>query len=162
MLSLSAFGGSESLKAADLFSPGTGFWTLAGTVTQPIFEGGILLHKERAARAALDQAAAQYSSTVVTAFQNVADALRALQTDADAVRIANDSEFGLGGSVWSRDAERALGVARKVNSGTIGVNGYMPSLGSPFGGVKASGMGREFGPEAIGAYQQFKSIYVMG
>ena len=83
-------------------------------------------------------------------------------SDADAVRIANDSEFGLGGSVWSRDAERALGVARKVNSGTIGVNGYMPSLGSPFGGVKASGMGREFGPEAIGAYQQFKSIYVMG
>ena len=82
-------------------------------------------------------------------------------SDADAVRIANDSEFGLGGSVWSRDAERALGVARKVNSGTIGVNGYMPSLGSPFGGVKASGMGREFGPEAIGAYQQYKSIYVM-
>ncbi len=84
------------------------------------------------------------------------------ETDADAVRIANDSEFGLGGSVWSRDAERALGVARKVNTGTIGVNGYMPSLGSPFGGVKASGMGREFGPEALSAYQQFKSIYVMG
>lgn len=81
--------------------------------------------------------------------------------DADAVRIANDSEFGLGGSVWSGDAERALGIARRVRSGTIGVNGYMPSLGSPFGGVKGSGMGREFGPEAIGAYQQLKSIYVM-
>ncbi len=82
--------------------------------------------------------------------------------DADAVRIANDSQFGLGGSVWSDDAERAIGVARRVKSGTVGVNGYMPSLGSPFGGVKASGMGREFGPEAIGAYQQLKSIYVMG
>lgn len=82
--------------------------------------------------------------------------------DAEAVRIANDSEFGLAGSVWSTDAERALGVARRVQTGTIGINGYMPSLGAPFGGVKASGMGREFGPEAIGAYQQMKSIYVMG
>lgn len=86
----------------------------------------------------------------------------AYRDDADAIRIANDSEFGLGGSVWSADAERALGVARKVSSGTVGINGYMPSLGAPFGGVKASGMGREFGPEAIGAYQQLKSIYVMG
>ena len=84
------------------------------------------------------------------------------QDDADAIRIANDSQFGLGGSIWSPDSERALGVARRVNSGTVGINGYMPSLGSPFGGVKASGMGREFGPEAIGAYQQYKSTYVMG
>lgn len=82
--------------------------------------------------------------------------------DADAVRIANDSDFGLGGSVWSSDAERALGVARQVESGTVGVNGYMPSLGAPFGGIKGSGLGREFGPEAVGAYQQLKSIYVMG
>jgi len=82
--------------------------------------------------------------------------------DDDAVRIANDSVFGLGGSVWSPDADRALDVARRVQSGTVGINGYMPSLGSPFGGVKASGIGREFGPEAIGAYQHVKSIYVMG
>ena len=82
--------------------------------------------------------------------------------DADAIRIANDSAFGLGGSVWSADPQRALGVARRVQSGTVGINGYMPSLGSPFGGVKASGIGREFGPEAVGAYQQLKSIYVMG
>ncbi len=80
----------------------------------------------------------------------------------DAVRIANDSQFGLGGSVWSADSAHATDIARKVQSGTVGVNGYMPSLGSPFGGVKASGLGREFGPEAIGAYQNTKSIYVMG
>jgi geranial dehydrogenase len=79
----------------------------------------------------------------------------------DAVRIANDSQFGLGGSVWSADSAHATDVARKVASGTVGVNGYMPSLGAPFGGVKASGIGREFGPEAIGAYQNTKSIYVM-
>jgi geranial dehydrogenase len=80
----------------------------------------------------------------------------------EAIRIANDSEYGLGGSVWSADSEHAKAVAHRVESGTVGVNGYMPSLGSPFGGVKASGLGREFGPEAIGSYQNLKSIYVMG
>lgn len=84
------------------------------------------------------------------------------QNDDEAVRIANDSEFGLGGSVWSTDSERAVAIARRVESGTVGINGYMPSLGSPFGGVKASGLGSEFGPEAIGNYQKVKSIYVMG
>ncbi len=80
----------------------------------------------------------------------------------DALRIANDSQFGLGGSVWSADTAHATDVARKVQSGTVGVNGYMPSLGAPFGGIKGSGMGREFGPETILAYQNIKSIYVMG
>ena len=64
--------------------------------------------------------------------------------------------------MWSADSEHAKAVAHRVESGTVGVNGYMPSLGSPFGGVKASGLGREFGPEAIGSYQNLKSIYVMG
>ncbi len=82
--------------------------------------------------------------------------------DAEAIRIANDSAYGLGGSVWSSDEQRARGVARRVQTGSIGINGYIPSIGSPFGGVKASGLGREFGPEALGSYQQWKSIYVMG
>lgn len=81
--------------------------------------------------------------------------------DADAVRIANSSEFGLGGTVWGKDEARALGVAKRVNTGTIGINGYAPAVGSPFGGVKASGMGRELGPEALQAYLQYKSTYVM-
>jgi len=80
----------------------------------------------------------------------------------DAVRIANSSQFGLGGSVWSSDQGHAIDVARRVESGTVGVNGYMPSLGSPFGGIKASGMGSEFGPETLAGYQRTKSIYVMG
>ena len=79
-----------------------------------------------------------------------------------AVQLANDSDYGLGGSVWSADSAHALEVAWQVESGTVGVNGYMPSLGAPFVGIKASGLGREFGPEAIGAYQSTKSIYVMG
>jgi geranial dehydrogenase len=84
------------------------------------------------------------------------------EQEADAIRIANDSDFGLGGSVWSGDSDHALSVARRIESGTVGVNGYMPSLGAPFGGVKGSGIGREFGPETITAYQNTKSIYVMG
>jgi geranial dehydrogenase len=84
------------------------------------------------------------------------------QDEADAIRIANDSIYGLGGSVWSKDAARARNVAAQVQTGTIGINGYVPSIGSPFGGVKASGLGRELGPEALGGYQQMKSTYVMG
>jgi NodT family efflux transporter outer membrane factor (OMF) lipoprotein len=87
-INLSANGGSQALQFAQLFAPGTGYFTLAASLTQPIFEGGTLLHKTRGARAAYDQAAAQYKSTVITAFQNVADSLRAIQADADAVKTA--------------------------------------------------------------------------
>lgn len=79
--------------------------------------------------------------------------------DEDAVRIANDSEFGLGGSVWTSDSDRGLGVARRVQTGTIGVNTYLPDPAAPFGGIKASGLGRELGPEAVSHYQQIQSIF---
>lgn len=79
--------------------------------------------------------------------------------DDEAVRIANDSDYGLGGSVWSADPERAMGVARRVQTGTIGINSYLNDLHAPFGGVKASGLGRELGPEGLSAFQQLKSIY---
>lgn len=82
--------------------------------------------------------------------------------DDEAVRIANHSQFGLGGSVWGVDHDRALAVARRIETGTIGINGYQPALGAPFGGVKASGIGREFGPEAVASYQSLKSIYLLG
>jgi geranial dehydrogenase len=81
--------------------------------------------------------------------------------EEEAISLANDSEFGLGGSVWSADSEHALKVANQVNSGTVGVNGYVPSIGAPFGGVKASGIGREIGPEAVDDYQILKSTYIM-
>jgi acyl-CoA reductase-like NAD-dependent aldehyde dehydrogenase len=77
----------------------------------------------------------------------------------DAVAIANDSDFGLGGSVWSRDAERAQDVARRVQTGSIGINHYMLDPTAPFGGVKASGIGRELGPEGLAAYFDLQSIY---
>ncbi|MFD6288453.1 aldehyde dehydrogenase [Streptomyces sp. NPDC060205] len=77
----------------------------------------------------------------------------------DAVRIANDSEYGLGGSVWTDDDERGMRVARRMQTGTVGLNHYTVDPAAPFGGIKASGLGREFGPEALRNYQQVKSIY---
>lgn len=77
----------------------------------------------------------------------------------DAISIANDSEYGLGGTVWSADLERATRVATALETGTVGINGYLPDPGAPFGGVKRSGLGREFGPEGLAAYQQTTSIY---
>lgn len=71
-----------------IFGAGTGFWDLGGSATQSVFQGGILLHRERAARAAYVQASEQYRSTVLTAFQNVADTLNALQQDADWLKSA--------------------------------------------------------------------------
>ncbi|MET0199746.1 aldehyde dehydrogenase [Rhodococcus sp. RS1C4] len=79
--------------------------------------------------------------------------------EADAIRIANDTDFGLGGTVWTSDDERGYGVAKQIRTGTIGINRYMVDPGSPFGGVKDSGIGRELGPDALGNFQQFKSIY---
>jgi aldehyde dehydrogenase (NAD+) len=78
----------------------------------------------------------------------------------DAVRIANDSDFGLGGSVWTTDAARGEDVARRVQTGTIGINSYLPDPAAPFGGVKASGLGRELGPEGLASYQAIQSIYL--
>jgi acyl-CoA reductase-like NAD-dependent aldehyde dehydrogenase len=79
--------------------------------------------------------------------------------DEQAVQIANDSSYGLGGSVWSADESRGLDVARRVRTGTIGVNYYQIDLGAPFGGMKDSGIGRELGPEGITNYLEYKSMY---
>ena len=87
-ITLSADAGSMALTAGKIFAGGTGFWDLSAGITQPIFEGGTLKHRERAARAAYVQAAEQYRSTVITAFQNVADTLHALQQDAAGLRAA--------------------------------------------------------------------------
>ena len=80
-------------------------------------------------------------------------------TYADAVRIANDSDYGLAGTVWTSDVETGLAVARGVRTGTYGINTYTMDFAAPFGGFKASGLGREFGPEGLGQYTELKSIY---
>jgi NodT family efflux transporter outer membrane factor (OMF) lipoprotein len=109
---LSASGGSMATQVSQLFKSGNGFWSLAGGITQPLFEGGALLHKKRAAEAAYDEAAAQYRATVIAAFQNVADTLQALQFDADALQAAAEAE---------RSAADSLAIVRRqVELGDIG------------------------------------------
>jgi NodT family efflux transporter outer membrane factor (OMF) lipoprotein len=87
-IQLTANAGSTALAIGEAFKSGTGFWNLGAAVTAPIFQGGTLLHQQRAAKAAYVQAAEQYRSTVLTAFQNVADTLTALEQDAEGLKAA--------------------------------------------------------------------------
>jgi aldehyde dehydrogenase (NAD+) len=80
------------------------------------------------------------------------------EDDADAVRLANDSHYGLAGSVFTSDPDRGLGVARSVRTGTFGINGYAPDPLAPFGGFKASGIGREWGAYGLDEYVEVKAI----
>ena len=91
-IQLSASYGSTALQTSDLFTSPWTFWSLAAGLTQPLFHGGALNAQRRAAIAAYDATAAQYRGTLLTAFQNVADALRALQFDADTLKSQADAE----------------------------------------------------------------------
>ncbi len=76
----------------------------------------------------------------------------------DAVNIANDSEYGLAGSVWTADIDLGIDIARRVRTGTYGINQYTMDFVAPFGGYKSSGVGREFGKEGLEHYLELKSI----
>jgi NodT family efflux transporter outer membrane factor (OMF) lipoprotein len=113
---LTANGGGQSITMAQLFAgPGTAFWTLAGNVTQTVFDAGTLLHKQRAAEAAFDQAAAQYRSTVIAALQNVADSLRALQSDADALSAAAAAQQAAAASLEITRRQLQLGAVNYLS-----------------------------------------------
>jgi len=96
--------GGAATQFGQMFASGGPFWTLIGDASQPIFQGGTLWHTKRAADQALKQAAAQYQNTVLQAYQNVADTLHAVLTDADALAAAADAE---------RAAKTALDLAQK-------------------------------------------------
>jgi len=80
------------------------------------------------------------------------------EDDADAVRIANDSEFGLGNGVFTKDIDRAVAMARRLESGTVSVNSFACIMTEPWGGFKKSGLGREGGREGIEAFLEYKQI----
>ena len=83
---------------------------------------------------------------------------RARDADEDAVAIANDSPYGLAGGVWSASTERAMGVARRLRTGQVDVNGGRFNPLAPFGGYKQSGIGREIGPLALDEFFVLKAI----
>ena len=103
-ISITGSMGGSSTQIGQLFVPGNTFYSITGGVTQTIFDAGTLLHKQRAAEAGVDQAAAQYRSTALNAFQNVADTLHALQSDADALKAAAAAE---------RATKRTLDLTRR-------------------------------------------------
>ena len=115
---LTGNGGTIANQINQLFiTPSTAFWTVAGNVAQTVFDAGTLLHKKRAADAAFDQAAAMYRNTVITAFQNVADALQAVQSDANTLKAAYAAE---------RAAFKSLEIAqRQLQLGAISYLGLL-------------------------------------
>jgi acyl-CoA reductase-like NAD-dependent aldehyde dehydrogenase len=83
------------------------------------------------------------------------------EDEDDAVAIANDSEYGLAGSVFTADVDRGLQIAARIRTGTFGINeGYSMDPAAPFGGVKSSGYGRELGSEGLDGFTQLKSISI--
>jgi NodT family efflux transporter outer membrane factor (OMF) lipoprotein len=106
--------GSSALTLGKLFTPYTGFWDAGASLTQTLFDAGALIHKKRAAEAALDQAAAQYRAAVILACQNVADTLRALESDADALKASAEAEQAAKKSFELAQRQRALGTISLV------------------------------------------------
>jgi NodT family efflux transporter outer membrane factor (OMF) lipoprotein len=116
-ITLTANAGSTALSLDKVFTSGSGFWGIGGTLSQPIFAGGTLLHQERAAKAAFLQAAQQYRSTVLTACQNVADTLNALEQDAAALKTA---------AAAAAAAKATLDLSRQ--QWQVGYGGYLALL----------------------------------
>jgi betaine-aldehyde dehydrogenase len=117
---------------------GPGFW-FAPTVLAPV---------ERDARAAVEEI-----------FGPIA-CVMAFDGEADAIALANDTIYGLSGSVWTRDGARALRVARAIETGVVSINSNTSvRVATPFGGFKQSGVGRELGPHALEHYSELKSVY---
>lgn len=102
-VTLSANVGSVATQFGQLFDSASGFWTVGAGLTEPLFDGGLLAHREQAARAEFDRAAAVYRSTLLSAFQNVADVLQALQSDSETLRLA---------STVLASADKSLALAR--------------------------------------------------
>jgi len=166
-----------AMTVGDPNDPATEIGPLVAQRQQERVEKYIALGQEEGARVAIGgngMPAGQDRGWYVqpTVFANVTNDMRIAQEEIfgpvlavipyddvdDAVRIANDSAYGLAGSVWTADGDAGMDIARRVRTGTFGVNQYTMDFVAPFGGYKASGLGREFGKEGLEHYLELKSI----
>jgi len=173
------FGGFvESLKVGDALDPGTQIGPMVSAKHRERVEGYVAQGRAEGARVTVGggrpahlekgwfvepTVLADVDNASVVAQEEIFGPVLSLISYGDldeAVSIANNSAYGLGGTVWTSDPDRAVAVARRVQTGTIGINNYLPDPTAPFGGIKASGIGRELGPEGLAAYEQLKSIYL--
>jgi acyl-CoA reductase-like NAD-dependent aldehyde dehydrogenase len=167
----------ESLKVGDPGDPGTFIGPMIRPDQQERVRNYIQLGIEEGARLVtggpqIPEGLEKGNYVTPTVFADVDNSMRIAQEEIfgpvlvviaydeedDAVRIANDSEYGLSGGVWSSDEEHALAVARRVRTGTITINGAPVTFDGPFGGFKASGIGREYGAVGLGTYTEYKTI----
>ncbi|MFI7443539.1 aldehyde dehydrogenase [Nonomuraea indica] len=168
-----------SQPVGDPADPATGIGPLVARRQQERVEGYIRIGMEEGAKVVvggLDRPYEQGWYVAPTVFAGVSNDMRIAREEifgpvlavipyddeADAVRIANDSDYGLAGTVWTADADHGMEVARQVRAGTYGVNCFMLESNAPFGGYKASGIGRELGPEGLNGYLEYKSIARLG
>ena len=164
------------LPVGDPMDPATMIGPLVAARQRERVEGYIRLGREEGARVALGGGRpAAYSRgwyVEPTVFVDVDNGVRLAREEifgpvlavipyddeGDAVRIANDSDYGLSGTVWTNDVDHGLEIARRVRTGTYTVNSFMMEFSAPFGGFKSSGLGRELGPEGLSAYLEPKTI----
>jgi len=165
-----------AMRVGDPMDPSTECGPLVSKRQRDRVEGYIKIGRDEGARVAVGggRPASQGKGWYVepTLFTDVNNSMRVareeifgpvlvlipFEDEKDAVAIANDSEYGLAGSVWTANVDRGLDVARRVRTGVYTVNGFMMEFGSPFGGFKASGVGRELGPEGLRAYLESKQV----